>query len=643
MDWPSVRDYDEALQSIDLCFPKQPKLATAELISADKFGLPMGSSGSSAVVYKIRIQEKDYALRCFTSEVNNHRERYQLLHEYVHRQSLSSFVKFQYLVEGISVNHHMYPVLLMDWANGKSLSDYIADSLALSQTDKLRGLVQHWFALYFALRQINMAHGDLQHGNILIDTKGIPHLIDYDGIYTPTMASYRPKEFGHRHYQHPERERRNYYAEDMDSFSVLVVAISLLALAERPNLWRQFYHAENLIFEDKDFTNAGETSLWHELRHLSSEVQQLAMVLQRSCSRPITTITPEIDEALKSISKPICSTISESDREYFDNLIAVASRTDFDPPPPTFQPSRRITSKRELDEFIKAFGRTDFDPPSPTPQAVILATSTSTPALPRKKPGVSLGWGFLVVLALVAVFFLGRQGNGDNPPLPATIMSPPVVNTVEVEVVVTKVAVVTPTPAQVRPTSTSSNSSVSSPTINVVRRPNIISRSTWGALPATGLSGRQNPRQIVLSHDAQISNDSDDVRTKLRAIQRFHQQRGWPDISWHFIVDRSGNIFEGRSPDDRGDTNYNFNTDGMLTIGVLGDYDRQNPNQAQLNTIIELMAWLCQEYNIPTEEIYAHSYFANQSSLTNPKITSPGRNFDLPEIQRMVQAQLTRR
>ena len=104
-----------------------------------------------------------------------------------------------------------------------------------------------------------------------------------------------------------------------------------------------------------------------------------------------------------------------------------------------------------------------------------------------------------------------------------------------------------------------------------------------------------------------------------------------------------GNIYEGRATSDRGDTNYHYDTNGMIAIGVLGDYDTQTPSAQQLDTIAQLMAWLCGQYTIPVGEIYAHNYFANQSSLTDPKISSPGRNFDLDAIRRKVADRLAGR
>jgi serine/threonine protein kinase len=172
-----------------------------------------------------------------------------------------------------------------------------------------------------------------------------------------------------------------------------------------------------------------------------------------------------------------------------------------------------------------------------------------------------------------------------------------------------------------------------------VTQPPIISRSAWGAAPATGSNGAQQPRRITLNHDGQPLAGSRDIPDMLRRIQDIHQ-RQWVDIAWHYIIDRDGNIYEGHAPTDRGDTNYHYDTDGMIAIGILGDYDTQSLTPQQKEAIVALMAWLCQQYNIAPSDIYPHSYFANQSPKTDPKITSPGRNVDMDDIRRQVAGRL---
>ena len=55
------------------------------------------------------------------------------------------------------------------------------------------------------LSALNIAHGDLQHGNLLVTPSGEPKLIDYDGMFVPGLAKIGACEKGHVNYQSPTR------------------------------------------------------------------------------------------------------------------------------------------------------------------------------------------------------------------------------------------------------------------------------------------------------------------------------------------------------------------------------------------------------------------------------------------------------
>ncbi|QLQ08322.1 MAG: hypothetical protein HZY76_21580 [Anaerolineae bacterium] len=52
------------------------------------------------------------------------------------------------------------------------------------------------------LQTHGIAHGDLQHGNVLVAADEL-RLIDYDGMYVPPLSGRESHEIGHRNYQHP--------------------------------------------------------------------------------------------------------------------------------------------------------------------------------------------------------------------------------------------------------------------------------------------------------------------------------------------------------------------------------------------------------------------------------------------------------
>jgi hypothetical protein len=123
-----------------------------------------------------------------------------------------------------------------------------------------------------------VAHGDLQHGNIVVRGGSI-HLVDYDGMWVPALKGRDATEIGHRAYQHPERGERDYGLE-IDRFSAFVIYLSLAALERDTTLWERFHTGDNLIFVREDFLQSGRSEIWQQLRRVGSrEIDQLAAVL----------------------------------------------------------------------------------------------------------------------------------------------------------------------------------------------------------------------------------------------------------------------------------------------------------------------------------------------------------------------------
>ena len=70
----------------------------------------------------------------------------------------------------------------------------------------------------------------LQHGNIMVND-GELYLVDYDGMFVPSMAGSSSNELGHRNYQHPRRSAET-FGPHLDNFSAWVIYISLQAMVK---------------------------------------------------------------------------------------------------------------------------------------------------------------------------------------------------------------------------------------------------------------------------------------------------------------------------------------------------------------------------------------------------------------------------
>jgi hypothetical protein len=141
-----------------------------------------------------------------------------------------------------------------------------------------------------SLREAGVAHGDLQHGNIIVE-RGQLRVVDLDGMFVPAMSGWRASEMGHQHFQHPLRDASLFNAS-LDDFSALVVYLSLVSLAERPELWAE-HHDENLLFTRADFLSPEASALFAKIKEIGPEHRKLAEALQ-TAARALPPSAPNL-------------------------------------------------------------------------------------------------------------------------------------------------------------------------------------------------------------------------------------------------------------------------------------------------------------------------------------------------------------
>ena len=146
-----------------------------------------------------------------------------------------------------------------------------------------------------AMQPGEMAHGDLQHGNIIV-TSGGPRLVDYDGIYLPELKGMFPGEVGHKHYQHPQRAREH-WGPHMDRFSQIALHVGLSAIAQRRELWGKFDNGDNILFTEDDFKNPGASELFGELHNISA-IEKMSEEFRGICAGALNKV-PTLHEFLR--------------------------------------------------------------------------------------------------------------------------------------------------------------------------------------------------------------------------------------------------------------------------------------------------------------------------------------------------------
>ena len=275
--WPSARLFTEAIQCPGICF-SNPYLRDT-LPAVDRLGMPLVTSGQFAYVYKLKPAHNDgaFAVRCFRGYLGDRGDRYRAIDEHLQAHHIPSLASFDYDPQGILIAGRRYPVLVMQWIEGPTLDVYLDE--VVEKREVLLHLADEWVKLIGSLRDAGVAHGDLQHGNIIV-SHGQLRLVDLDGMYVPAMQGWTSSEMGHQHYQHPARDEKLFDA-NLDNFSALVIYLSLISLAERPALWRE-HHDENLLFIKSDFLRPESSALFAKIKELGEEHRKLAEILEEA-------------------------------------------------------------------------------------------------------------------------------------------------------------------------------------------------------------------------------------------------------------------------------------------------------------------------------------------------------------------------
>ena len=226
---------------------------------------PWYSTGGLALVFKLKLKDKLYALKCFYTEAHERQERLGLIAAYLKQNPSPYFVDFTYLENELWVatdndEGQGYPVVLMEWVEGKTLDNYLEQICTQHNTPALKNLYFQFCNLAWWLQQQPIAHGDIKHDNLIVTPDGKLKLIDYDGVFVPALRGRKANEMGSPCYQHPKRDAY-FFDKNLDDFSLLVLQITLLALQHQPKLFTEHYNGDGIILKDTDYQNFAQSSI----------------------------------------------------------------------------------------------------------------------------------------------------------------------------------------------------------------------------------------------------------------------------------------------------------------------------------------------------------------------------------------------
>lgn len=140
---------------------------------------------------------------------------------------------------------------------------------------------------------------------------------------------------------------------------------------------------------------------------------------------------------------------------------------------------------------------------------------------------------------------------------------------------------------------------------------NITPRSGWNALDPKPFKPHV-PVRITIHHEGEYLSPDSNAAEKIKKTQVWGmgKDRNWADIPYHFMIDAHGTIFEGRNVFTAGETNTTYDPTGHLLVTLLGNFEEQEVTESQLNSLVDLLAYCCNKYQISPDTIKGHKDFA---------------------------------
>lgn len=365
--WPPPTDFSLMLQNPKMAF-KDPDLMTCT-IARDSNNQPKACSGAFAVVYKGTYQSApsrsgDVAIRVFTSASSERQDRYKAISEYLKQCPLKCLVDFEYLDKGIRhPSGKWYPLVRMEWVKGDILYNYTRDCCQAGDKQALGKLADKWVELVTELARGKIAHGDLQHANVMVTDKNELKLVDYDCMYVPTMGDQRRNlELGVVPYQNPSRTEETLLFSGIDNFSALFIFVVLRALAAEPRLWATHVAPpgveayEKMLFRATDFEDARSSALYRDLMNSTDpKVPELTKKLFELWTTDLKEI-PALTELVNDFDK-IRGLFK---KKMFDEALDLVQKSmSSSPPPKDIQAEvdlakQRVKCREELEGAIQA-------------------------------------------------------------------------------------------------------------------------------------------------------------------------------------------------------------------------------------------------------------------------------------------------
>ena len=265
MTYPLISEYISSILDAEENFATQRSLRPV----LDDYGQPIMSSGNFAVVFKMKDIHtgKLYALKCFTKEQEGRDKAYSVISRGLSYLSTDYMLKVKYLekelfVDSTNSKNDEFPVVIMDWLEGKNLYDYLLS--IYYDPDALSDLAYRFSLLAKWLISQDFAHGDIKPENIIVNSKGQLTIIDYDGMFFPSMDGQSFRENGTPLYRNPF-DTNEVYDRNIDDFALASLCLSLYMISVSPDTYYDYFNGDVLLWKMEDISDIGNSEVFKSI------------------------------------------------------------------------------------------------------------------------------------------------------------------------------------------------------------------------------------------------------------------------------------------------------------------------------------------------------------------------------------------
>ena len=297
----------------------------------DDHGEPMRSSGAFAVVFKMKDEStgKEYALKCFTEDQEGRAEAYRQIADELESVDSTYVTSVKYLEKELFVDSNCdddeFPVLLMDWIEGETMDRYIAENLYDNYAMSM--LCYRFCKMAAWLRSQPFAHGDIKPDNIMVRPDGSLTLIDYDGMFVPSMKGQTSPTIGTKDFSHPQRTKED-FDETIDDFALASMALSLKAISLSPSLFDEYGSSDRLLFSADDYRDLSQSKLLTALQPLMTDSELNTLLSLFLLAHATKTLSMD-SFRLFSVSKPECVSVVDISTDVTDEDLVEATEDEY--------------------------------------------------------------------------------------------------------------------------------------------------------------------------------------------------------------------------------------------------------------------------------------------------------------------------